>query len=125
MDADGGRGEKVLLRSDAMSVQRCEWHLDNWAEWMAERFNKLGYPSRASGRMGKSHTTDFDSMVRSADVRCALAIDALIDDLPETQRAAVYSIKLAEPWQTGLPLERLYDIAVRTLAGQLSHRGIM
>jgi hypothetical protein len=54
-----------------------------------------------------------------------LAIDALIDDLPETQRAAVYAVKLAEPWQIGLPLDRLYEIAVRVLAGQLSHRGIM
>lgn len=112
-------------RLDSMSDVRCDWHLDNWAAWMSERGTRLGFPSRASGRMGKSSSTDFDTMVRSADVRCAVAVDALVDGLPPIQRASVYAMKLAERWPYAVPLEDVFTAALQVIARALTRRGIM
>ena len=72
-----------------------EWHLSNWAAWQRGAGNNLGYPSRASGGMGKSGSSDFDALCASADTHCAHAVDTLIDDLPRLERYAVYNTWLA------------------------------
>jgi hypothetical protein len=108
-----------------MSTERADWHVDNWAQWMHGRGTGLGYPSRASGRMGKSGSTDFDQMVASADVRCAVAVDALIDGMTWTQRKAIYSVKLGNQWTSPLPLDDVYQQALSDLAAALTRRGIM
>jgi hypothetical protein len=128
MGVDVGGATVVVERRriDAMSVERCEWHLDNWAEWMGRRQSlAYGWPSRASGLIGKSNSTDFDTMVHAADVRCAVAVDVLVDDLPPSQRAAIYAVKLATDWDFRWPLQEVYEMALGNIARALGQRGIM
>jgi hypothetical protein len=89
-----GKGRMSLPQ--VVEGTRIEWHLGNWASWMrgAGRPN-LWYPSRASGGMGKSGSSDFDSMVASADSHCAAAVDAIVDGLTPRERCAVHNRHLA------------------------------
>ena len=107
-----------------MSDARAVWHLDNWAAWMSGKGNRLGYPSR-SPVIGRSHTTDFDAMCASADTRCAVAADAVIDDLPARERAAVYHIHLAAVWRVRGDIEDAYADACMSVAIKLTAKGIL
>lgn len=108
-----------------MSADRLAWHLDNWAAWMGGRAVRLWYPSRASGRMGSSGSTDFDAMVATADARCAACVDALIDDLPQPQHLAIYHRHLASVWRfPRFDLEQCYRTARDSIAKGLTLRGI-
>lgn len=75
-------------------LDRCEWHLFNWAAWMRGSGNFLRLPSRASGGMGNSGSSDLESMASQADARCAVAVDAIISDMPRLLQAVVYHIHL-------------------------------
>jgi hypothetical protein len=101
---------------------RCDWHLANWAMWMGQTGLKLRYPSRAAC-IGKSGSNDFDAMVANADTRCAMAVDAIIDDLPTTERLAVYHIHLAAVWRLRF-LDACYARAKVHITNGLTMRGI-
>lgn len=73
-----------------MPIERVQWHLANWADWMQGLRVGSGYRTRASGGFLCQGSRDFDSMVASADARCAEAVNACIDDLPTDQQMAVH-----------------------------------
>jgi hypothetical protein len=101
---------------------RCDWHLANWATWMRVSGLALWFPSRALA-IGKSGSSDFDAMVATADTRCAVAVDAIIDGLPLPERLAVYHIHLAAVWRLRF-LDAYYASAKDHVAEGLTKRGI-
>lgn len=103
---------------------RTEWHLSNWATWMHKGSVGKGYPSRASGGMGRSGSTDFDAMCANADTTSALAVDTLIEDLPQAERLTVHNEWLAAVYRVrGDPAE-LYASAKERIAKGLAAKGI-
>ena len=70
--------------------QRLEFHLDNWRRWMRSDVITDGAPNRAAGCIGGGYSRSFEDMIDSADVRCALTVDALIEGLSPGQRAAIH-----------------------------------
>lgn len=74
-----------------MNLDRLEWHLGNWADWMRQDSSHLGYPKRslmiASG--GGTSVDAFEIMCDEVDAKCAEQIDALIDSLRPPQRTAI------------------------------------
>lgn len=107
-----------------MTEDRLSWHLDNWAQWMGKRASTNGYPSR-SMVIGKSNSSDFDTMVANADIRCAVAVDTIVDDLSARERAAVYHRHLAAVWRIRGDMEECYEDARMTLRIGLNKRGIL
>jgi hypothetical protein len=79
-------------RSQAgMTDDRLDWHLWSWANWHRTGKYAASYPSRASGGIGKSNSSDFDAMVAAVDARCAFAVDTALWDCSPAQRAAVFN----------------------------------
>lgn len=65
-------------------IARVEWHLENWAR--AHR----SYKPSESRRGGPSWSADFEGMVNQADLRCALAMDAIVEALERRQEHALH-----------------------------------
>lgn len=74
-----------------MADHRITWHLDNWAEWMRDQRTDYGYgfPNDDSSGAVSGSSRDFDSMVAEVDMRCAQAVDSIIDDLPPLESRAI------------------------------------
>lgn len=75
-----------------MPDHRITWHLDNWAEWMRPQRSDYGdcYDSNTSCfSTGNSRT--FEAMVAEADMRCAMAVQAIIESLPPIESCAVHN----------------------------------
>ncbi len=110
-----------------MSDERLAFHLVNWADWQRTRASDYGrrYPSRASGRMGVSGASDFDSMVEVADAICARAVEAILDGLAPAERCAVHHRHLAAVFRfPRVELERAYTAACEAIRRGLRSRGI-
>lgn len=105
--------------------ERLVWHLRNWVAWHRKSHRVgVGYPSRASGGIGQSGSTDFEAMCANSDNALAMAVDALIDDLPQRERQAVYNEWLGTVVQLWGDPSRLYLAGVDKLARGLRARGI-
>jgi hypothetical protein len=74
-----------------MTLERLDWLLANWADFMRQPSSKLGYPSKslclATG--GGSSDDEFDAMCDEVDTQCAQAIDSIIDSITLPQRTAI------------------------------------
>ena len=103
---------------------RVEWHLRNWKAWQQKGGLRLGYSSRASGGIGKSGSTDFDAMCANADNSSAVAVDTIIDDLPQRERLAIYNEWLCTVFRFEGDALALYESGVNRLAKGLRARGI-
>ena len=113
---------------------RAEWHLWNWSQWMRKRPRELvpvrdkeresGYPSRGMGGLGCSGASDFDSMCAAVDTRCAAATDALIDDLPQPERLAIYNRWIANVFRFRDGEDRAYKAGKTKIGRGLWARGI-
>ena len=109
---------------DASQQDRCEWHLSNWSAWMRAGGVNLWYPSRASGGMGRSGSTDFDAMCANADTTSARAVDALIEGLPQAEKLTIHNEWLSTVFRVrGDPAE-LYASAKERIAKGLAAKGI-
>lgn len=80
-----------IKRSDgkfALSDDRLDWHLDNWAVWEASSWDaELAYTLTP----GYSMSVDFDQMCAEMDRRCAYATKAAIESLPPVEACAVFN----------------------------------
>lgn len=74
-----------------MDIQRLEWHMENWAEFMRRPSHRLGYPSHSMCMIsgGESTQDSFTVMCDEMDIQSAKQIDALIDSLPLNQQNAI------------------------------------
>lgn len=108
-----------------MMPERVEWHLSNWAHWVAAESPELWYPRRSAVLMGSMHS-DFDALVAEVDSHCAATVEALVQDLTPAQRAALEHRWLGTSWR--FPRHNLDELlrAASDLIGQgLDKRGIV
>ena len=81
------------LRSDP-DTSRIEYWLRIWAQWQRRSDMRLGYPARSLALVsgGASRRTDewIEDESERIESRNAQAMDALINDLPPAQRAAIH-----------------------------------
>jgi hypothetical protein len=74
--------------SYALSDQRLDWHLENWAVWETSDWDaELAYTLSP----GYSMSVDFDQMCAEMDRRCAYATKAAIEGLVPSEQCAVYN----------------------------------
>lgn len=103
---------------------RIEFHLLNWARWMKDDVFTEGYPRRAAGCLGGGYSRSFDEMVDDADVRCAMALDALIGGLEAPEAAAIHHVYLSAVFRfVRAEIETLLSKAKRKLESGLKARG--
>ena len=108
-----------------MADERLVWHLGNWVAWHRKGNSVgVGYPSRASGGIGKSGSTDFEAMCENSDNSMAMAVDALIDDLPQLERMAVYNEWMGTVFKLHGDAAELYLGAVDKIGRGLRARGV-
>lgn len=75
-----------------MRINRLMIILDDWSRWMKSDNHGLGYPSRTSyfSTGGESTSEVFEDMVSKTDMNNIKIVDAVIDGLSDTQKAAIY-----------------------------------
>jgi hypothetical protein len=101
-----------------MDIDRLQWHLENWTEWMSRDTVKLGYPAKSlmvigGGAVGAD---DFEILCDSADSHAASMIDAIIDSISLPQRTAINHqwLKVTHHYQTqDLDILEAYDAIIK------------
>lgn len=112
--------------TSGMSLERVEWHLNNWAEWMQGERVGSSYRNRASGGLRGYGGSDFEEMVDRADARCAEAVNAVISDMPLLEQTAVHHFMLASVFRFERADVALhFSIAKQMLAQALPAKGIV
>lgn len=80
-----------IRRSDgkyALSTERLDWHLDNYAVWESSSWDaELAYTLTP----GYSMSVDFDQMCAEMDRRCAQTTKAAIESLTPVEQCAVFN----------------------------------
>lgn len=101
-----------------MTLDRLEWHLSNWCDWMRRDTHKLGYPAKslmiASG--GASGIDEFECMCDDADTNAASLLDAIIDSISMPQRTAINHqwLKVAHHYPThALDIDEAYTAIIK------------
>lgn len=71
--------------------------------------------------------TDFDAMADSMERRCAIAMDAIVSDLPIAERLSVHHMHLHAVWRinrVGVTMEQVYERARVSISDGLRRKGI-
>jgi hypothetical protein len=103
-----------------VTQDRLEWHLSNWATWMKQPTNRLGYPKQSLCFMsgGSSGSDEFEVMCEQSDVRSASILDKVIDSISIPQRTAInhhwLQVKNHYPTQE-LDLDEAYSAIIKIL----------
>jgi len=108
-----------------MTLERLDWLLANWADFMRQPSSKLGYPSKslclATG--GGSSDDEFDAMCDEVDTQCAQAMDSIIDSISQPQRTAINHIWLKTFHH--YPTQDLdYEEAIESILKLVNKRGL-
>lgn len=69
---------------------RVEWHLENWRRWMRSGQEVRGHATESLGLSSGGTSKGFDEMAEASDRRCAQIVNAVLDNLPPTDRIAIY-----------------------------------
>lgn len=113
-----------MTKLDTMTEEKLTWHLDNWAAWMKGALNDGDYSSRASV-CGSTSSREFDAMVAEADTRCAVAVSAIVDELPRQQEAAIHHFHLAGAYRLRGDVLEHYALGREAVRVGLNRRGIL
>lgn len=108
-----------------MTLERLDWLLGNWADFMRQPSSKLGYPSKslciATG--GASGDDEFDIMCDEVDTQCAQAMDSIIDSISQPQRVAINHVWLKTFHH--YPTQDLdYEEAIESILKLVNKRGL-
>lgn len=99
-----------------------EYWLAQWADWMRQHSERLGYPQRALVCSSGGASEEFDALVERADMQAVIATDAAIRSLEAIEQAAVNHRWLAAVYRLGEPVEVVYARAVIRLEGKMRGR---
>lgn len=108
-----------------MEHPRIDWHLDNWARYMRE--HDVEELQCKILDVYQSANADFDAMCDAMERRCAVAMDALVSDLPLAEKVAVHHKHLSAVWRFNRPgatMESVYQSARENLSEGLRRKGI-
>lgn len=68
---------------------RVEFHLDNWARWQRSGQEVQGHARESLGLSSGGTSKGFDEMAETSDRRCAVIVEAILDNLPPVERIAI------------------------------------
>lgn len=99
--------------------------LDVWAAWLRSGTWVEGYPDHTVTFGDARNVTDWEQLEQEDDLRIAEGVDAAVRDLPEVERAAVFTVKTRCTYRHGIPLEFAYANARGLLLESLYRRGVL
>jgi len=102
---------------------RLDWHLENWARYQrAGGTRQLGTKTQSHWASGSS---DFETMADKSEMRHALAVDALVWDLPDIERVAIMHTHLNAVWRSNREaMQEVYGRARLSLSAAMLRRAI-
>lgn len=77
-----------MKQNDLKTLENLVALLEDWAEWQRSYKPRLGYPSRSLTCYSESSQT-FEDMCESVDSQTFATVDACVQDLAPSHRAAV------------------------------------
>ena len=117
--------EKAVYKLPEEPSDRLEAHLDNWTRWMKSDVLTDGYRNRSTGFIAGGYSAEFDDLMDAADIRCAMAVDALIRSLEAPQQAAIHHAYLHSVFRfPRANFEALLERAKSALRMGMDARGI-
>lgn len=78
-----------MTPNDLDKYERLIIVMKDWADWVQGYRMNIGYPSKSVGMESGYVSASFDDMLDSAEHEMCRLIDAAVDDLPVTHKAAV------------------------------------
>ena len=75
----------------SITPERLEWHLLNWRTWMYSGRGVEGLPRKSAGLTTGGGQAHFDDLADASERRVAAACNAVIEGLPPSQSAAIFS----------------------------------
>lgn len=113
------------VSSAALSQDRVEWHLWNWNNWMQYSTSPGKHCNHASGGIRGYTNFDVEAEYEEGDRVAARAVQAVLDDMPQRLRIAVYVAHgvMAAVFRLRNS-DTAYDEACCILAVQLAKRGM-
>lgn len=119
------RGTQGTTVVDFGSPARVDFHLDVWRRWKESGRHDGAYGSVAVGLSSGGNSQAFDDMADASERRCARIVDVLIEDLPPTERCAIYHQYFEAVYRFPRePFEQVLARAKRSLGRGLSAKGI-
>lgn len=115
------------MKAEFGTPVRVEWHLENWRRWMRSGTEVDGHQRSSSGMSDGGTSKGFDEMVESEDRRCAKIVDAILDNLPPTERIAIYVHKgiMGRVFKfVRLTYDQALHAGKEALGRELSRRGV-
>jgi len=117
--------KKAVYKLPDEPADRLEAHLDNWTRWMKSDVLTDGYRNRSTGFIAGGYSAEFEDLMDAADIRCAMAVDALIRSLEAPQQAAIHHAYLRAVFRfPRASLENLLERAKAALRLGMDARGI-
>lgn len=114
-----------ILRHDgkrALSDDRLNWQLENWAVWESAKWDaELAYTLSA----GQSASVDFDEMCAEMDRRCAYITKAALESLSPIEQCAIFNKMLASVFRFREDPQAVWLRARWKLANDLYRRGLV
>ena len=112
-----------------MTETRLDWHLDNWTAYMHVNDIKaeLDVSQCQTWANAKNHTSQtLEEMLVPVDLRCAEAVDSVVQSLPFPARNAVHHVHIAAVYRYRPTVDpmKAYDWARGAIARGLRKRGI-
>jgi hypothetical protein len=118
------RGGSLALKNPAKGTKLDEL-LWNWARFMFSGGNSQFVVVSRSVGQGYTHT-DRDAAYDALDARLYKAVDAAVADLPEFERASIYTAYLGTRWRWSTQaLNETLSSALSTLRAALMKRHIV
>lgn len=112
---------------------RLGWYMEIYEDWFFSRgvfsgggtYVAEGYSSRASGGMIVSWNRDSDSLYADVCRRCAEAVSAIVDELPQPEQIAirVKHCEVKAVFRLREPIEVVYGRALQLIKRGLLRRG--
>lgn len=111
--------------SETINEQRIKYYLEIWREWMLIDDIHLGYPKKSLCMM-TGGLSSFEDLADQMDNTNALAMDAIISNLPMSQQIAVNHFHLAAVWRSSRQmLEEVYQDALKSIEHGLNKKGLI
>jgi len=112
----------------ALTLDRADWHLGNWAAWMRTGGLASLNVRLFSLEIGYTRSRTFDDMCEDADDTAACATNAVLGDMTNGERVlreALEVVYLGHAWHRPLVLTPLVDLGKQRVGKRLERRGFV
>ena len=105
--------------------QIADYHLSNWARWMRQYEERIGYDHESAVIGNYTASTSIDDMYDSKDKNDAKISNAVIESLQPIQQVAIHNVYLNSVWRYKGDLNAVFVEAVARFWEMGQKRGLI